>query len=121
MIWLQLSTLLIVVLGLIRLGRDPRATRTFWIDSAFAVLNFGLYALCGALLMLLLWEPNVPRWHNLLLIGFVVSWIGYGFVWLTRAGPRLDLTKTRHGKLRLWIDAVLVGLTATFGIAALVI
>lgn len=121
MIWLQLSTFLIVVLGLIRLGRDPRATRTFWIDSAFAVLNFGLYALCGALIMLLLWEPNVPRWHNLLLIGFVVSWIGYGFVWLTRAGPRLDPAPADRGGPRLSIDGLLLSLTAGFGASALIL
>lgn len=121
MIWLQLSAFLISILGLIRLARDPRATSTFWIESGFAVLNFFLFILCGALFMLVLWEPNVPRWHSLLLIGFVVCWIGYGFVWLTRAGPRLDLAKTSTGKPRLWIDALLVGLTAMFGLSALML
>lgn len=122
MIWLQIfSGLAVLLLGISRLRRDPRANRQFWIDSAFATLNGGLFAFCGAMLTMLLWQPAMPRWHGLLLFGFLLCWLLYGFVWLTRAGPRFQEPPAWISRRGTWVDAALVGLGACFGLTALLV
>lgn len=118
-IWLSIFSFAVLALGLLRWRRDRRVDRHFWIAAAFAVLNFGLYIFLGAMLMLLLWQPNVPRWHGLLLAGFMIGWLLYGLLWLTRTGPRFGEPSAWIG--RRWLDGVLVGLTAMFGLTALLV
>jgi len=121
MILLSIGIFALVGVAIWRVRADPRLTRTFWIDAAFATLNYGLYAFLGALLMVLLSQPDVPAWHGLLLLGFVSCWLSYGFVWLTRAGPHLGAPPEWLVRRDTRLDTLLVGLTCTFGFGALVL
>jgi len=121
MILLSIGIFALVGVAVWRVRADPRLTRAFWIDAAFATLNYGLYAFLGALLMVLLSQPDVPAWHGLLLLGFVSCWLSYGFVWLTRAGPHLGAPPEWLARRDTRLDTLLVGLTCTFGFGALVL
>jgi hypothetical protein len=121
MTWFSLIGIVIPALGLWRLSKDSRANREFWIRAFFSGLSFLLYTFAGSLFTLLLWESESPRWHILLLAGFLFSWLLYGFVWLTRAGPNFREPPNWVARRGTWLDVVLVGLTASFAIGAAVV